>query len=99
MLKDFDAYAGNGALSDIPIFFNMPRLIFIPKLAIPGVAALNLAIFSPWDKIQSRKLRLRFLKYLARANILRVEIGTPEGHDISQFLQLEQYSKEGSISS
>ena len=36
---------------------------------------------------------------MALANILSVEMGTPDGQEISQFLQFEQYSKEGSTSS
>jgi hypothetical protein len=31
------------------------------------------------------------------ASIFRVETGTPDGQEISQFLQFEQYSRENSV--
>ena len=69
----------------------------MPKFDNVAIGLANLDSVSAWEKIHSNRLcRLR-LYILDFASIFNEEIGTPDGQEISQFLQFAQYSSENSV--
>ena len=62
----------------------------MPKLDRAAIGLASLDMRSECDIIQSSRLRRLFLYCLARASMFSVEIGTPEGQEMSQFLQFAQ---------
>ena len=77
----------------IPIVTGCPLVagLCIPKFFIQVGIYLNTSAKNPpWLNTQSRSLPPFFSVYSHLATILRVEIDTPCGQDISQFLQFAQ---------
>ena len=69
----------------------------MPKLDRAAIGLASLEMMSEWARIHSSKLCCLVLYSLDLASIFKVEIGTPDGQEISQFLQFEQYSRENSV--